>query len=175
MSGRRKKKKKKKPWWWCWISQNSIQLTYKIDNPIRNTQSTSGFYTSPNILNLCRALGLLTARVHLQLFEILPCELDKAGDDVLADEIAWVTDGALLGHLDLELTFPKAQVEDLLDLCCARFLDLIVPGYSQVDPAEPHKHGDVCRRKEDQGYREVDAQRDVQPRVAVELDVRALQ
>jgi hypothetical protein len=52
---------------------------------------------------------------------------------------------------------------------------LVASSYAQVDTALANEGGDICGGEEDEGHREVLDEGDVKSRVAVELDIRAVE
>lgn len=162
-------------------------LTNEINDAVRNTQSACCLHTTTDEFNL----GLEFLLVHtlllallltLQLGEVLLSEVGEARDDVAADQLLGFGDISLLRNLDLETAVAKIKVEHLLNTGGIGrrdyglvLGDLVTAGDSEVDTAFTDESRNVGGGEEDQGDGVVLDQGDVEPRVTVELDIRALQ
>lgn len=152
--------------------------TNKINNAIRNTQSTSSLDTAANILNL--SLELSTGRHTLKLSEESLRQRGEASHDITANQLLGLGDIALLGNLHLQLAATEAEVKDLLDtgglaVRKSRVVlgDLIAAGNTKVDTALTNEGWDVGGGQEDEGDGQVLDQGDVEAGLAAELDVAA--
>lgn len=166
--------------------------TDEINDSVRDTESAGSLDTTTNILDLrsqsaypaataCASLDLNIeeirfplAGIPLQLFKVLPSQPDERRADVLSDQLPGVIVFSVLGYLDLQLATAELEIEELLDITL-RLGHLIAPSNSKVHPALTNEGRNISRRQEDKGDLEVNTQRDVEARVAVELDVTAVQ
>lgn len=156
----------------------------KIHNTICNAERACCLDTATNVLDVGLELCILrvticrTALLGFQPPEVLLRQVCEGSDDVLANQVLWLGQIALLGYLDLETAFAKVEIEDFNDTCrcCRRYttfvlFDLVAASDSEVDATFANECGDVCSGEEDEREREVLDECDIEARVAVELDV----
>lgn len=124
----------------------------------------------------------MAALLSLQLAEVLLRQVCERGDYVLANQVLGLGQVALLRNLDLQVAFAKVEVEDFDDARCRGgrdgafvLFDLVAAGDSEVNAAFADEGGDVGGGEEDEREREVLDERNVEARVAVELDVGAVE
>ena len=170
-------------------SAHRLARLNKVDNAIRDAERTCRLDTATDILDVClqlRVLGDLAvglaALLSLQLAEVLLGQVCERGDYVLADQVLGLGQVALLRDLDLQAALAKVEVKDLDDARCrgggdAAFVlfDLVAAGDSEVNAAFADEGGDVGGRQEDEREGKVLDERNVEARVAVELDVGAVE
>jgi hypothetical protein len=161
-------------------------LTNKVHNTVRDAQGARRLHAAAQLddlgLELARgvprvAVGGLAILLQLEAGEVLLGEVDEAGADVLADQVAAVFVAALDGDLDLQLAGPEAEVHDRLAAAglavCGRdlaghapgprrasvpglvLLHLVVARDAQVHLALADEGRDVGRREEDERDGEV--------------------
>lgn len=131
---------------------------------------------------------------------MLLCEIDKAGADVLADQVSSGGVLALLRHLDLQLAGAEAQFHDQIAAgrlqrvaavgtdfeggparavvrsdASVVLLHLVPARDAQVNLSFAYESGNVGRGEEDEGDGEVLDKGDVQAILAAELDVATLE
>ena len=160
----------------------------EIHNAVCDSKRARSLDTAANVLDVGFELRILGVAVgcagllSLEPPEVLLGQVCEGSNDVLANQVLGLLQVALLGHLDLERAFSKVQVEDLdyAGCSCGRhgafvLLDLVAASDAQVDAALADEGGDVSGGQEDEREREVLDQRNVQARVAVELDVGAVE
>jgi hypothetical protein len=160
----------------------------EVDDSVGNAQGARGLDTATHVLDVGFELRILcvtvggAALLGLQLSEVSLGQVREAGDYVLADEVLGLGQVALLRDLDLQTALSKVEVEHLDDAGCgcgrhAAFvlLDLVAACDAQVDAALADEGGDVGGWQEDEGERQILDKRDVKARMAVELDVRAVE
>lgn len=180
--------------------------TDKINNTIRHTQRARRLDTPAQLNNFRpefppgiagRAVDLDALLLELQPGKVLGREVDKAGADVLPDQVLARLVLPLGRDLYLELAGAEPEVEDgvaapgLLVLggplvahaAGARdgadagvvLLDLVIARDAEVDAALADEGGDVGRGEEDEGDGEVLDEGDVEAALALELDVGAFE
>lgn len=180
--------------------------TNKVNDAIRNAQGACCLNTAAQLDDLGPQLPrgspallayLLAILLGLQPREVLLCEVDEAGADVLADQVLPGLVGAVDRDLDLELAASEPEIQDGLaspGLSILRrhisrgvagphaapvpglvLLYLVETSDAQVDRPLAHEGRDVRRRQEDKGDVEVLDERDVESVFPSELDVGALE
>lgn len=160
----------------------------EVHDSVRDAQRTRCLDTTAHILDVGLELRVLCVAVRgaallsLQLSEVSLGQVREAGYDVLADEVLRLGQVALLRDLDLQTAFSKVEVEHFNDAGggCGRhaafvLLDLVAACDTQIDATLANEGGDVGSRQEDESEREVLDERNVKARVAVELDVGAVE
>lgn len=164
-------------------------LTNQVDNAVGDAQCASSLNTTADVLDV--GVGLLSSSVAVQLLALrLGLELQKvalgqvceAGDNVLADQLLRGADVALFGDLDLQAAAAKVEVEDLLDAGRGRrrghglmFGDLVATSDSEVYATLSDKGGDIGGGEKDESNGKVLDEGNVEARVAVELNVGAVE
>jgi hypothetical protein len=170
-------------------SAHRLARLNKVDNAVRNAKRTCRLDTATDILDVCLQLSIfgalavgLAALLSLQLAEVLFRQVCERGDDVLADQILRLGQVALRRDLDLQAAFAKVEVEDFDDARCRGrrdgafvLFDLVAAGDSEVNTTFADEGGDVGGGEEDEREGEVFDERNVEARVAVELDVGAVE
>lgn len=164
------------------------QLTNKIDDTIGDSQRTCRLNTATQLNNLSLKLSRRRTAVclSLQLCKVLCSQVHKARTNSTANEVCAGSVHALLRNLDLELARAKLEFHDALSARSSRggrrgidarivLLDLIPSGDSQVDAALANECRDVGGGQEDEGYREVLDEGNVEAVFSAELDVGAFE
>ena len=165
---------------------HSLSRLDEIDNAVCHAERACCLDTSADILDvcleLCVAVCVAARLLGLQLPEVLLREVCEACHDVFADQVLWLRQAALLRYLHLQIALAEVEVKHLYDagrfcrrVCALVLLDLVTACDSQVDAAFTNKGGDVGGGEEDQRKRVVLDKGDVKARVAVELDVGAVE
>ena len=164
--------------------------TNQVYDAICDAQGARSLDAAPDVLDRGPQLGSsvdgavlrLVRRLGFQLPEVLFRQVDKAGADMLSNEVARVPELAPLRDLHLQAAFAEAEVQDFLDARRRRrrrdhlvLAHLVAPGDAQVDAALADKRRDVGRREEDQRNAEVLDQSNVEAVVPVEVYVGAMQ
>lgn len=156
----------------------------EIDDSVRNAQRARGLDTAAHILDAgleLRVLGVTVrgaALLCLELSEVSLGQVGEAGYHVLADKVLGLGQVALGRDLYLQAAFAKIEIEHFDDAGCGCgrhaalvLLDLVAACDAQVNAALADEGGDVRGGEEDEGEGQVLDERNVQARVAVELDV----
>lgn len=183
-------------------------LTNKIDDTVGDAESAGSLDTAAQLNDLSLELTageLGGVRIHktlllqLETGKVFLRKVNKAGANVLADQVLASSVLALNGNLDLELAGAEAQLHDgiatlrlgLLAILGAPLaaltagagngadagivlLNLVIASDAEVDTALADEGGDIGGGKEDEGDRKVLDERNVEAVLASKLDVGAL-
>jgi hypothetical protein len=173
----------------------SREPTDEIDNSIGNTECARCLNGSSNVLDLgsqtshgasaastslnlanLKSVGLLLllSSLALQSLKVLSGKSSEGRANVLSDELLGGVVLSILGNLNLEFALSESKVEELLNLNLG-LSDHVTSGDSEVDTSLSDETRDIGGGKEDKRHGEVQAERNVETRVTVELDVRPLE
>lgn len=185
------------------------RLTDKVDNAIRDTKGTSSFNTATELYNRSSQLaiegstGLVrlvlgSVGLQLEIGKVPLGEVNKAGANVLADEVLGLDIRSLLGDLQLQFAAAEAEVHDSLAARAVRvaaglflrrnltrkaagsvkgslagivLLDLVMACDAQVDLTLANKGGNIGGGQEDQSDGEVLDKRNIEAVFSPELNV----
>lgn len=183
-----------------------VSLTDKVNNTICDTKGAGSLDTTAQLDYLCSQLAIrgvlrVETSLELQVGEVLLGKLNKAGTDVLSDQVFGRRVGPLHRDLHLELASSEAELHDgfaagsrglsalLFRRDLARepplavdgaytsivLLDLVVASDAEIDLALSNERGDIGSGEEDQGDGKVLDESNVEAVLSPELDVGSLE